>query len=250
MHCRQSGADRQYIRRLHLLEAKVNEYAKSNDVNISRDIDKISDGDHEIASLARQISAMMLEIEEYITNLFETKEELSQTREHAARMDVMAHRDALTGIRNRTAYETEAEKLEWEIGGGTAEFAIAMIDLNFLKRINDTFGHEKGNVAIKKLCEMVCRIFAHSPVFRIGGDEFVVILKGHDLQTADELLAAFRGELAAQDKDERLEPWEKVSAAIGIAYYERGTDESASNVFARADKVMYEDKRRMRATRE
>ena len=64
--------------------------------------------------------------------------------------------------------------------GNLINFGIAMIDLNNLKVINDTYGYEEGNYAIKKLCEIVCSVFSHSLVFRIGGDEFVVILKGAD----------------------------------------------------------------------
>lgn len=242
--------NRQYIRKLTLLEQKVSEYADTNDVKIAREIEEISGGDHEISSLAWQISVMILKIEEYITNLFAATRELSTTREHAKLMNKMAHRDALTGVSNRAAYESEAEKLEWEISNGTAKFAIAMIDLNFLKRINDTFGHEKGNVAIKKLCGMVCRIFEHSSVFRIGGDEFVVILKEEDLEREKELTAQFREELKSLQEDGSLEPWEKVSAAIGVARYDPQKDGSASNVFSRADRLMYEDKKRMKAVRE
>ena len=50
------------------------------------------------------------------------------------------------------------------------------IDLNNLKTINDTYGHDKGNIAIMKLANMICEVFSKSPVFRIGGDEFAVIL--------------------------------------------------------------------------
>lgn len=67
-----------------------------------------------------------------------------------------------------------------------------MIDLNYLKLINDNFGHDKGNIAIKKICNIVCVTFKHSPVFRIGGDEFVVILENEDYDNIHTLIKQFR----------------------------------------------------------
>ena len=78
--------------------------------------------------------------------------------------------DALTGIRNKMAYDYEVEKLEKDLADGFNEFGLAMVDLNFLKKSNDTYGHEKGNISIRRLCMLVCEVFEHSPVFRIGGN--------------------------------------------------------------------------------
>ena len=165
-------------------------------------------------------------------------------------MSELATKDALTGIRNKTAYDKEFARLEWSIEEGTAEFGIAMVDLNFLKRINDTYGHEQGNIAIKKLCYIVCHVFEHSPVFRIGGDEFVIILENDDYKNIESLIKEFNDKLEAMSKEENLEQWEKVSAAIGYALYNASIDSSAANVFKRADKAMYNRKREMKAIRE
>ena len=78
--------------------------------------------------------------------------------------------DALTGIRNKMAYDYEVEKLEKDLADGFNEFGLAMVDLNFLKKTNYTYGHEKGNISIRRLCMLVCEVFEHSPVFRIGGN--------------------------------------------------------------------------------
>ena len=125
-----------------------------------------------------------------------------------------------------------------------------MVDLNFLKRINDTYGHEQGNIAIQKLCHMLKEIFQNSPIFRIGGDEFVIILEGKDFLIADELIDEFNNELEKIAADETLDPWEKISASVGIAVYDKLSDSSAANVFKRADKAMYIRKRAMKATRD
>ena len=162
----------------------------------------------------------------------------------------LKHLDALTGIRNKTAYDKEIRRVEGDLQSDSdKKFGIAMVDLNFLKKINDTYGHEQGNIAIKKLCRMVCVIFAHSPVFRIGGDEFVVVLENNDYKNADDLLAQFNGQLNDMANDAALEPWERISAAIGVAFYDPATDSSVATVFKRADKAMYLRKKEMKAVR-
>ena len=124
-----------------------------------------------------------------------------------------------------------------------------MVDLNFLKRINDTYGHEQGNIAIKKLCHLVCAIFEHSPVFRIGGDEFAVVLEHNDYAKVSDLVDTFNAKLDEMAADTKLEPWERISAAIGVARYDPVTDSSVANVFKRADKAMYLRKKEMKAVR-
>jgi diguanylate cyclase (GGDEF)-like protein len=183
-------------------------------------------------------------------NLLETAKELRDTQQRADAMNELANRDALTGIRNKTAYDNEVLQLDWEIAEGNAEFAIAMIDLNFLKRINDTFGHEHGNMAIKKLCYIVCHVFEHSPVFRVGGDEFVVILQNNDYKNMDELVKEFNRQISECSRGKNMNMWEKISAAIGIAVFDPDMDSAVENVFRRADKAMYQRKREMKSLRD
>ena len=105
-------------------------------------------------------------------------------------------------------------------------------------------------MAIKRLCHIVCMIFDHSPVFRIGGDEFAVILKGHDLKHYDELRERFEHEIEVLEKDESVPRWERVSAAIGVAFYEPSRDRGVASVFKRADEAMYYRKKEMKALRQ
>ncbi|MBQ2529413.1 MAG: GGDEF domain-containing protein, partial [Treponema sp.] len=144
----------------------------------------------------------------------------------------------------------EVQKAVQEIADGQTNIGIAMIDLNYLKKINDTYGHDKGNVAIITLCQIVCHIFDHSPVFRIGGDEFVVVLRGHDLEHIDELIEEFNRQLKEKQDNAELQYWEKVSAAIGYAVYDSAVDSDFDALFKRADDAMYKNKEAMKATRE
>ncbi len=241
---------KRYIAKLEHIKANVKAYTQNKDPSFADNIGREATGDDEISVLALQVSSMILELENYMKSLLETAKELRDTQQKADAMNELAMKDALTGIRNKTSYDQEVKKLEWKMGGDeNLQFAIAMIDLNYLKRLNDTFGHDKGNIAIKKLCYIVCHIFEHSPVFRIGGDEFVVILLGEDFERRDTLCSIFNSKLEEIKENTDLEPWEKVSASIGIAVYDKSIDSNVDNVFKRADKEMYQRKKEMKANR-
>ncbi len=220
---------------------------------LEEDMEMIAGGDLEHKAVRYrndEIGDMAGRLNEMVARLKATLTELKDSQEHAAEMSELATTDALTGVRNKTAYDAYLKKLDWEFANNKLEFGFAMVDLNYLKRINDTFGHERGNVAIRKICRIICETYVHSPVFRVGGDEFVVVLRGVDYENRESLADAFAKRVDAEYTNEALEPWERVSAAIGYAVYDEKIDMSAQNVFHRADNAMYENKKAMRATRE
>lgn len=239
---------RRYINKIENLESRMWEFAREKDPTIAKRILSEVNGNNEISSLSRQFADLILELDQYMRRLISAKKELDDTRQLADEMNALAKKDALTGVRNKTAYDSEARRLDSQIAEGKKDFGIAMIDLNFLKRINDNYGHQQGNQAIKNLCRVICDVFNHSPVFRVGGDEFVVILENSDLQNIQSLEEEFNSRLEAFSKDKSLEPWENVSAALGYAIYE-ANDSSVADVFRRADIKMYERKSQMKASR-
>lgn len=204
----------------------------------------------EIESLSGSIASIVEDIRNYASDLIDNEKKLSAMEDKASQLEALANRDSLTGIRNKTAYDNEIKSLEYNLHLGNTDFGIGVVDLNYLKVINDTYGHEKGNEAIKNICRIVCVTFAHSPVFRVGGDEFAIILKDHDLENIDSLVEKFNNELAALAENKDLQPWEAVSAAIGYATYDADKDAGAVNVFKRADNNMYENKKKMHAARQ
>lgn len=233
-----------FLKKARILEDKVHTYSKSKDVMIAAQIESEFTGNDEISSLAHQFAGMILEVDNHIRELVQTSKKLEDTEQKAYAMHGLSNKDALTGIRNKKAYEVEVTGIEREMIHGKCEFGIAIVDMNYLKRINDTYGRDKGNLAVQKLCKLVCDTFHHSPVFRIGGDEFVIILKGNDYHKINELISAFNRE--TEHRDPRKEEWEYPSAAIGYALYDPVMDNNFASVFNRADQAMFERKREMR----
>ena len=118
--------------------------------------------------------------------------------------------------------------------------------LCYLKEINDTHGHNLGNDLIVTVSRIISDTFKRSPVFRIGGDEFVVILQNRDLADKEALFTRFDLECAMSDieKDNvRL----SISIAKGFSEFDPDKDTQFSDVFERADSEMYKDKRSMKA---
>ena len=159
-------------------------------------------------------------------------------------MTLLAYKDALTHVGSKIAYDRAIRALENEISENKIPFAIAMIDLNNLKNINDGYGHSNGNCYIFGACHIICSIFRHSPVFRIGGDEFIVILRDSDYENRHVLIEQARQKFYETESDNSRDPWERFSAAVGIAEYHSG--DTVDMVFKNADKDMYENKMSMK----
>ncbi|MBP0977088.1 MAG: GGDEF domain-containing protein [Oscillospiraceae bacterium] len=155
----------------------------------------------------------------------------------------LAGKDCLTGVKSKHAYAEAETELDKEIEESVCQpFAVVMCDLNGLKAINDNHGHKAGDDYIRQASAVICNTFSHSPVFRIGGDEFAVLLKGRDYECRSELMESMFKEL-----DENRRNGIPMFAA-GISEYDAGTDMRVQDVFERADKLMYENKVKCKAS--
>ena len=151
----------------------------------------------------------------------------------------LAYRDALTGVKNSTAYNETVVDIERRMRTGEMNhFGLMVCDINMLKSTNDKYGHEYGNRLIVKASKIICTTFKHSPVFRIGGDEFVVILEGEDLDNMQFLVADLDRDCQASFIDAGSEKI-SVSIARGLSVYNPDRDTNFDNVFSRADHNMY-----------
>lgn len=153
----------------------------------------------------------------------------------------MATTDALTGVKNKHAYSDYEQMLNDKILSGKPEsFAIAICDVNGLKQVNDTLGHKAGDRYIQQASKIICSSFDHSPVFRIGGDEFLAILTGVDYENRAEIMRDFNALM--EDNREKGE----IVVAAGISDFDAEFDSTVQNVFQRADKLMYERKKELK----
>lgn len=165
---------------------------------------------------------------------------VAHLQQYISYINGLAYRDSLTSVKNKTAYLEAESRLEERMRLGRPEFGIVMLDINGLKQINDTFGHDFGDMIIISACRLICKTFSHSPVYRIGGDEFVVILEGGDYENRAQLLENLEQEIESHNAMTRNDT--RVSIARGIAIYDSETDLVFAHVFKRADEAMYRNK--------
>ncbi len=199
---------------------------------------KISNGDYDIEiphGNTYEVEQLSLAFEVMRMNL----------REHEKFQHLLAYRDSLTGLRNTASYKKWTADFDKKIHEGDVSFGIVMLDLNDLKEANDTYGHDIGNELIVAAARLISDTFKRSPVFRIGGDEFAVILQERDLEDRDTLFEKFEAELTntfVKTSDTAI----PLSIAKGFSLFDPTTDTQCSDVFHRADDEMYKNKKIMK----
>jgi diguanylate cyclase (GGDEF)-like protein len=170
---------------------------------------------------------------------------VQREREHERDLSAaktMAVIDPLTGVKNKHAYAEWEARINAAIEAGAQEpFAVAVCDVNGLKLVNDLLGHREGDICIKNACRRICKAFSHSPVFRVGGDEFAVILTGGDFERRSQLAESV---IALPEDAAQLRMGEGV--AVGVADYDPDRHHNLLGVFEDADKAMYKCKQRMK----
>ena len=183
-------------------------------------------GEDEIGALTHTFRRVTSNLKKYITDLND-----------------LAYADALTSLHNKGAFDIMVRDIQTRLDepGNTLEFAVCIFDCNMLKQVNDQNGHDKGDIYLKETAQIICEVFEHSPVFRIGGDEFAALLLENDYENREELLKVF-DERCAEKRGKESDAWERVDVARGVAVYDPQEDQSVNDVVRRADKNMYENK--------
>ncbi|MBQ9608103.1 MAG: GGDEF domain-containing protein [Lachnospiraceae bacterium] len=195
----------------------------------------------EIGELYNMFVLSLKESRYYMTSFNKAKIDILDKEEKLDEMSRVALFDSLTGVGNKAAFNKKCNELDKEIAENKACFAVIMADLNNLKYINDYFGHKDGDEYIAKCCNILSGIFKQSPVFRVGGDEFVIIIENDDYDNKDELYKKTIQSFADSYNDENKDRRERYSASLGMAVYS-DEDENVKQVFVRADEDMYANK--------
>ena len=180
-----------------------------------------------------------------IVGIVNINDQVRRDQEYASKLSEernKANFDALTGVKNKHAYIDVEARLNHRIEEGLpVQFALVVCDVNGLKEVNDSFGHQAGDRFLQQARSIICRMFKNSPVFRVGGDEFAVLMQGQDYDHAEEQLAALEA------VNRRNAATGEITIACGMARYDR--DRSVAAVFERADALMYANKRQMKGER-
>lgn len=236
------------IKPIRMLTAATNSIGEGNyNINLPKaSNDEIGDLTRDfnlaISNIRQRSEDMMSHVEKQEEQIKKDEESLRRRDKDLREMKNIAYSDALTGVKNKTAYDDTRIFIDRQIEKGTASFAVVMCDLNYLKLINDERGHQAGDDILKRTAKLLCSVFPLSTVFRIGGDEFVVLPYGMEYEKLDSMLDI----LAIEIRNERSmhnKLTERISLAVGSAVYDPEMDQSFKEVFERADMAMYEDKR-------
>lgn len=161
----------------------------------------------------------------------------------------LAYIDGLTGIGNRTAFQEHLSELD-EKKHDTEEIGIIMCDVNDLKKVNDNLGHHFGDEMLLNSAKIINSAFGNrnSRCFRIGGDEFVVVMKGENIKELYESsLENFNSSIMSFNRQKEF-PF-SISIASGFSMYDReqNAELSLNDVLKEADLLMYENKKKMKA---
>ncbi len=166
---------------------------------------------------------------------------VNQTLEHMELVEEIsnaANKDHMTQVYNRRYLFSQGVALHKQARQGQMTLAAAIIDVDHFKEVNDTYGHEAGDLVLKQLSKMLLTCFPNCLVARLGGEEFCVLMPNHDNALATGRLDKFRESLAQHPTHCHNEDvW--ISASIGVTNF---IDESLDKQLNRADKLLYEAK--------
>ena len=174
-----------------------------------------------------------------------------QLRDYLKYAQKQAYTDGLTGVGSRTAYLEMLPRAMRHLDDGTAHFSVTIFDIDNLKHINDTLGHEIGDRVIAACAAAIVAGFGDGHLYRIGGDEFVAVRayfeetdESMNLQKWSDALTAELASVTAET------PELPVSVSWGSAIYDPATDEGYHAVFRRAEEAMYQMKAHHHGRRE
>lgn len=210
---------------------KIIELTKN--LGIRRDIKNLEPcGIFEIDRLSSNFNNMTVELEKRTNKLVE--EELKRNYQ-----EKLANTDPLTGAYNRRYLNSFSYDYLKIVKRENKELSLLLLDLDDFKKINDTFGHEIGDVVIKKLVEISKNNLRNCDfIVRFGGDEFIILLPNTNIQ--DARLVAIK--IIEQINEYNTNKEFSFSISVGVSQYKSG-DTSIDNLISRADDSLYEAKK-------
>lgn len=202
---------------------KMDSISKSIEKKREQDIQRLKNAEKTLKEMGKQMN--------------EIKNEANEIRKRSQEVEYESRHDALTGLYNRKAYEDKITETIYNLERYNVPASMIICDIDFFKKINDNFGHKVGDLALKKLAELLKeRLRKYDFIYRYGGEEFVIILPHTDINGA---LIAGEGVRSYIDKSVFSYKDQKIPLTIsaGISSFKKGDD--GSTVFEKADKALY-----------
>jgi len=201
------------------------------------------------------LAAVQQGAQDYLTKGGLTPEGLTRSLRYAMgrhrtiqHLRMMSTIDELTGLNNRRGFLALAKQQLRMADRSGQQLLVFFADLDGLKRINDTWGHDEGDHALMDAADLVAQTFRDSDVVgRLGGDEFVVLMADCPADKAEALIARLERNL--EELHEKKGRRFRLAISVGVATYDPAHPCSIDELLRRADSAMYENKRLRNADR-
>ena len=159
-------------------------------------------------------------------------------------INALAYKDSLTSVMSDTSYNLEVERINKSLNEDT-NLHILVFDINNLKLVNDKYGHEYGNKLIISASNVIKTIFNENNTYRIGGDEFVVIIENETDEVLEKLISDYN-HLIKNSYLDLPNLRHNIEIAYGYTKFDFLIDKSFEDIFNRADSLMYKHKRQLK----
>ena len=167
-------------------------------------------------------------------------------KKYIDKINKQAYTDAATDVGNKAAYQDAVQRIDKMSHHNNGDYAVFVMDINYLKMYNDKYGHEFGDMLISDASSIIKRIFGKYNIFRIGGDEFAALINAPEDGLCEKLVKEFKAE---QELFNRNAKHYELGVRIAVGYaINSDNDNDYVDVFKRADKQMYIDKQEIKKT--
>lgn len=205
--------------------------------------------DHEntvgvVETLVGATNVMASKSTELESRLTESSREIEMLREQLEIVKVEASTDALTGVANRKEFETRLAEMATQSDQGGRPLSLIMCDIDFFKRINDTFGHQTGDQVIRFVASVMDRAKPRDGlVARIGGEEFAMLAPNTSRTAAFDLAEKIRVAVESKRLVRRATNIDLGQITVSLGVAQRRNNEQTAAQIERADNALYESKR-------
>jgi diguanylate cyclase (GGDEF) domain len=230
--------NRSMVRPLEMIANKVKEFNPRADMpDNDESIMNINlKANNEISDIAESVRDLELDIVHFLYDLNIKDRQIRQ-------LNKLSMRDSLTGVGNVHGYKAAMGRIGADFAN--THFAMVMADINNLKVINDTYGHKEGDAYIQQCCKILCDTFKHSAVYRIGGDEFIVLVQNEDYDNCNVLYAKLKLIFDNNFYNQEVPLNKRYSMSLGIGEKKDG-DITIDRMFRDADRMMYDNKNKIK----